>query len=197
MHLFFTKDEDLYDVKIKDVFSSDFFQSNFWLYWRTMFAFEDWHSALEMKLYIQRFIHHIGGLPDFKALKFTKYNQSESLILPMIKYLEAHEVHFQYNTTVTNVLFKKKGSKKVASKIICTHNGEEEIIDLVEDDLVFVTNGSCVENSTYGDNDHAPVLNTKEGGCWRLWRNIAAQDKSGNPDKFCTNIKRQIGNQPQ
>ena len=108
----------------------------------------------------------------------------------MIKYLEAHEVHFQYNTTVTNVLFKKEGSKKVASKIICTHNGEEESIDLVEDDLVFVTNGSCVENSTYGDNDHAPVLNTKEGGCWRLWRNIAAQDKSfGNPDKFCTNIK--------
>lgn len=190
VHLFFTKDEDLYDVKIKDVFSSDFFQSNFWLYWRTMFAFEDWHSALEMKLYIQRFIHHIGGLPDFKALKFTKYNQYESLILPMIKYLEAHEVHFQYNTTVTNVLFKKEGSKKVASKIICTHNGEEESIDLVEDDLVFVTNGSCVENSTYGDNDHAPVLNTKEGGCWRLWRNIAAQDKSfGNPDKFCTNIK--------
>ena len=46
--------------------------SNFWLYWQTMFAFEKWHSALEMKLYIQRFIHHIGGLPDFSALKFTQ-----------------------------------------------------------------------------------------------------------------------------
>ncbi|HAT77797.1 MAG TPA: hypothetical protein DCS10_00100, partial [Oscillibacter sp.] len=46
--------------------------SNFWLYWRTMFAFENWHSALEMKLYIQRYIHHIGGLPDFTALRFTK-----------------------------------------------------------------------------------------------------------------------------
>ena len=39
--------------------------SRFWLYWRTMFAFENWHSALEMKRYFQRFIHHIGGLPDF------------------------------------------------------------------------------------------------------------------------------------
>ena len=57
-----------------------------------MFAFEEWHSALEMKLYIQRFIHHIGGLPDFSALKFTKYNQYESLILPMVKYLEERRI---------------------------------------------------------------------------------------------------------
>ena len=53
-----------------------------------MFAFENWHSALEMKLYFQRFLHHIAGLPDFSALKFTRYNQYESLILPMQKYLE-------------------------------------------------------------------------------------------------------------
>ena len=57
-----------------------------------MFAFEEWHSALEMKLYIQHFIHHIGGLPDFSALKFTKYNQYESLILPMVKYLEERRI---------------------------------------------------------------------------------------------------------
>ena len=92
MKLFFTKDEDLYDKKIEDVFTDEFFSSNFWLYWRTMFAFEEWHSALEMKLYIQGFIHHIGGLPDFSALKFTKYNQYESLILPMVKYLEERRI---------------------------------------------------------------------------------------------------------
>ena len=72
MKLFFTKDEDLYDKTIEDVFDDEVFDSTFWLYWRTMFAFENWHSALEMKLYFQRFIHHIGGLPDFSALKFTK-----------------------------------------------------------------------------------------------------------------------------
>ena len=94
MKLFFTKDEDLYDKTIEDVFDDEVFDSDFWLYWRTMFAFENWHSALEMKLYFQRFIHHIGGLPDFSALKFTKYNQYESLILPMQKYLEAAGVKF-------------------------------------------------------------------------------------------------------
>lgn len=189
--LFFTKDEDLYDKTIDDVFDEEFYVSNFWLYWQTMFAFEKWHSALEMKLYIQRFIHHIGGLPDFSALKFTKYNQYESLILPMVKYLEAHQVHFQYNTQVTNVIFDMQNGQKIARQICCLHDGQKETIDLVADDLVFVTNGSCTENATLGDDTHAPAQTTAngEGGCWQLWKNIAAQDPSfGHPEKFCSNI---------
>ena len=186
--LFMTRDEDLNDKRISDVFTDEFFKSNFWLYWRTMFAFEEWHSALEMKLYMTRFIHHIGGLPDLSALKFAKYNTYESFILPMVKYLEAHGVDFQYNTTVTNVIFDIKGNRKVASKIVCQHDVREECIDLIEDDLVFVTNGSNVENSTLGDDDHAPEFNSSVSGCWELWRNIAKQDPSfGHPDKFCTN----------
>ena len=121
--LFFTKDEDLYDKTIDDVFTEEFYKSNFWLYWRTMFAFEEWHSALEMKLYIQRFIHHIGGLPDFSALKFTKYNQYESLILPMVKYLESDVVYLLYNTQVTKVIFDKEGKKNVAKHFFCMHYG--------------------------------------------------------------------------
>lgn len=188
--LFMTPDKYLYDKKMNEVLSEDFFNSNFWLYWRTMFAFEEWHSALEMKLYFQRFIHHIGGLPDFSSLKFTKYNQYESLILPMIKYLEAHGVQFQYNTVVKNVVFDITEEKKVAKKIICEHEGKEECIDLIEDDLVFVTNGSCTENAALGDNDNAPVFDNSIKGCWELWRNIAAQDPSfGHPDKFCTDTK--------
>ena len=188
--LFMTLDEKLYDKKISDVFTNEFFSSHFWLYWRTMFAFEEWHSALEMKLYLQRFIHHIGGLPDFSALKFTKYNQYESLILPMVSYLKSHGVHFQYDTTITNVVFDIKKGKKVAKKIICIHNGKEENIDLIEDDLVFITNGSCTENSTLGDDNHAPGSKTSAGSSWDLWRNIAKQDPSfGHPDKFCTDIK--------
>jgi oleate hydratase len=187
--LFFMRDEDLYDKRIDEIFTDEVFNSNFWLYWRTMFAFENWHSALEMKLYIQRFIHHIGGLPDFKALKFTKYNQYESLILPMVKYLEAHNVQFQYDTQVTNVIFDISDDKKVAKQIVCIHNGKEEVIDLIEDDLVFVTNGSCTENAALGDQNHAPVAKNTSGGCWELWRNIAKQDPAfGHPDKFCTDI---------
>ena len=193
MKLFFTPDEDLYDKTIEDFFDDEVFSSDFWLYWRTMFAFENWHSALEMKLYIQRFIHHIGGLPDFSALKFTKYNQYESLILPMQKYLESHGVQFQFNTEVTNVIFDFDGEKKVAKKIVCKVNGVEREIELTENDLVFVTNGSCTEGTIYGDHTHAPVgdAEVRTSGCWSLWKNIAAQHPSfGHPEKFCGDISR-------
>ena len=47
---------------------------------------------------------------------------------------------------------------------------------MTEDDLVFITNGSCTEGTIYGDQDHAPVGNAevKKSGCWNLWKNIAA-----------------------
>ena len=193
MKLFFTRDEDLYDKSIEDIFDDEVFGSEFWLYWRTMFAFENWHSALEMKRYFQRFIHHIGGLPDFSALKFTRYNQYESLILPMQKYLEAAGVEFKFGTEVTNVRFEIKDGKKTARAIECrTKNGDTEI-PLTEKDLVFITNGSCTEGTIYGDQNHAPVgdAEVRSSGCWSLWKKIAAQDPSfGHPEKFCSDIEK-------
>jgi oleate hydratase len=189
MKLFFTPDEALYDKRITDVFQ-DVLNSNFWLYWRSMFAFEDWHSALEMKLYLKRFIHHIGGLPDFSALRFTKYNQYESLVLPIIKYLESHNVQFHYGVRVLNVEFEIQKERKAAKRIIILQENKQEYLDLTEDNLIFITNGGCVENSTLGDQNHPAVFHTdiKEGGGWDMWRKIAAQDPSfGHPDKFCGN----------
>ncbi|WP_215904821.1 oleate hydratase [Treponema brennaborense] len=190
MRLFFTPDERLYNRRIDEFFSSEVLDSNFWLYWRTMFAFENWHSALEMKLYIKRYIHHIGGLPDFTALRFTKYNQYESMILPMIKYLESFGVQFHYNTKVVNVLFDIRKDKKTATRIEILREGTADAIDLTENDLVFITNGGCVENSSLGSQDTPAPFNAdiKEGGGWDMWRKIAAQDPSfGHPDKFCSN----------
>lgn len=190
MKLFFTPDEQLYNKRIDEIFDDEVFDSNFWLYWRTMFAFENWHSALEMKLYIQRYIHHIGGLPDFTALRFTKYNQYESMILPMVKYLKSFGVTFHYNTKVENIEFDITPRKKTAKRIIIKTNGEEQEIGLTEDDMVFITNGGCVENSTYGDQNTPAAFNTeiRPGGGWDMWRKIAKQDASfGHPDKFCHN----------
>ncbi|MFC6354508.1 oleate hydratase [Luethyella okanaganae] len=181
--------EQLYDKRIDEVMSQDFFDSNFWLYWRTMFAFEEWHSALEMKLYVQRFIHHIGGLPDFSALKFTRYNQYESLVLPLITWLREQGVTMQFDTRVMDVQFHITPEKKVAKRIVWVRDGVEGGVDTTENELVFVTNGSLVENSRWGDH-HAPAAFdpvVHDGGSWHLWRNIAAQDASfGRPDKFCT-----------
>ena len=188
MHLFFTPDEELYDKRITDVFDDEVFSSNFWMYWRTMFAFENWHSALEMKLYIKRFIHHIGGLPDFKALRFTRYNQYESIILPMETYLKSHGVQFHYNTTVTDVRFNVQNGRKQAASITVEHDGQNDVIDLTENDLLFITNGGCVESSTYGSQNEPAAFDPsmKPGNGWDLWKKIAAQDESfGHPEKFC------------
>lgn len=188
--LFLTSEEELNDKRISDVFSEEFFQSNFWLYWRTMFAFEEWHSAMEMRRYIARFIHHIGGLPDLSALKFTRYNQYESLVMPLVKHLESKGVRFEYGVQVKNVIVSKAGGKKTATKIVYEKGGREGEINLTENDLVFVTNGSITENSTYGDQNTVPVLDASLGGSWSLWTNIAVQDPAfGKPEKFCGNIK--------
>ena len=188
MRLFFTPDEELFDKKIEDFFDDEVFGSNFWLYWRTMFAFQNWQSALEMKRYIKRYIHHIGGLPDFTALRFTKYNQYESMILPMIRYLEDHGVQFHYNIKVMNVEFDLQPGCKQATRIELERDGQQEFIDLTENDLVFITPGGCVENSAMGSQNTPAPYNTelRPGGGWDMWRRIAAQDPAfGNPDKFC------------
>lgn len=188
--LFLSREEDLADKTIDDVFGEEFYQSNFWLYWQTMFAFEKWHSAMEMRRYIQRFIHHIGGLPDLSALKFTKYNQYESLILPMVQYLKDRDVDFCYGTVVTNVRIDKVGDQKIATELSMLREGKPISVPLSTDDLVFITNGSCTENSSLGDKDTAPVMNTAQGACWALWKALAKQDPAfGCPEKFCGDIK--------
>lgn len=183
------KEDQLEDKKITDVFSKEFLESNFWTYWCTMFAFEEWHSAMEMRRYLMRFIHHIDALADFSSLKFTKYNQYESLVLPLLSYLESHGVHFKYDTRVDNVVVSVKDGEKVAKQLVLTVEGKKEEIDLTENDLVFVTNGSITESSTYGDNT-TPAPPTKElGGSWSLWKKLAEQDPAfGRPEKFYANI---------
>ena len=192
--LFITPEKDLENKKILDVLPDSFWETNFWLYWQTMFAFQKWSSALEMKRYLCRYVHHIDGLPDFSALRFTKYNQYESMILPLTKYLESNGVKIEYGIDVKNVIFESKQNKKVATQIIYENNGQEKTIDLIEDDLVFITNGCCTDTSCYGDQNNAPDLSKIKNGngeSWDLWKNIASQASNGefgNPDKFCGNV---------
>lgn len=192
--LFITPEKDLENKKISDVLPDSFWETNFWLYWQTMFAFQKWSSALEMKRYLCRYVHHIDGLPDFSALRFTKYNQYESMILPLTKYLESNGVKIDYGIDVKNVIFESKQNKKVATQIIYENKGLEKTIDLIEDDLVFITNGCCTDTSCYGDQNNAPDLSKIKNGngeSWDLWKNIASQASNGefgNPDKFCGNV---------
>lgn len=185
VRLILTSESQLQGKTIEEFFSDDFFASNFWSYWATMFAFETWHSLAEMRRYLLRFIHHIDGLPDFTALKFNKYNQYESMVKPVLAYLRDHEVDIRYGATVRDIKVKVSGGSKVATDLLLTVNGSPEQIPLTEDDLVFVTNGSITESSTYGDH-HTPAPITKElGGSWTLWQNLAKRSADfGRPEVF-------------
>lgn len=193
--LFITPEADLEDKKISDVLAESFWETNFWLYWQTMFAFQKWSSALEMKRYLCRYVHHIDGLPDFSALRFTKYNQYESMILPLIEYLKKHDVDVQFGMDVKNVVIEDVDGKKTAKELIYVKDNKEQSIPLTADDLVFITNGCCTDTSCYGDQTHAPDLSgivNGQGESWDLWKNIAKQanhDEYGHPDVFCSNTE--------
>lgn len=193
--LFITPEADLEDKKIADVLPESFWETNFWLYWQTMFAFQKWSSALEMKRYLCRYVHHIDGLPDFSALRFTKYNQYESMILPLIEYLKKHDVDVQFGMDVKNVVIEEVDDKKTAKELIYVKDNKEQSIPLTADDLVFITNGCCTDTSCYGDQTHAPDLShivNGQGESWDLWKNIAKQakhDEYGHPDVFCSDTE--------
>ena len=188
--IFLATREEMEGKRIDEVFGQDFLDSNFWLYWRTMFAFEEWHSALEMKLYLHRFVHHIGGLPDFSALKFTKYNQYESLVLPLTRWLIDQGVTFRFETEVTDIDFDLSApDHKIATYLHWIADGEPGGIALSKNDLVFTTIGSLTENSNNGDHHTPAQLDEGPAPAWDLWRRIAAKDPSfGRPEVFCGNI---------
>ncbi|KFF17589.1 oleate hydratase [Flavobacterium hydatis] len=194
--LLLKKKEELDDITIEGYFSESFLSSNFWTFWRTMFAFENWHSLLELKLYMHRFLHAIDGLNDLSSLVFPKYNQYDTFVTPLRKFLQEKGVSIQFNTLINDLDIHINTDGKVVKGIITEKDGKEVTIPVEKDDYVIVTTGSMTEDTSYGDNKKAPIItidnNTsgKSGG-WKLWKNLAAKSNVfGNPEKFCSNIEK-------
>jgi oleate hydratase len=196
VRLFLARKEDLDDVTVEDWFSEGFLNSNFYMFWCTMFAFQNWHSVLEMKLYMHRFLHLLDGLNDMTALVFPKYNQYDSFIVPLMAWLRDRGVKIQYDTVVSDVEMDSDGETRTTTAIKCHTGGDEKTIIVGAKDLVFVTIGSIVEDTAFGDNDTAPTLrvNLRDpgvGASWRLWKNLAGKSLAfGRPDKFCGDVPR-------
>lgn len=182
--------EDLYDRTIKQKMGKDFFRSNFWTHWRTLFGFEQWHSALEMKLYLERFIHLSADMTNMSAWKTTRFDRYHSLILPLQTWLEDQGVRFK-KADVMDIGFDidPLNGKKMATSIAYKGKKKTKTRMLGPRDLLFITVGSLAENTSYGDH-HTPAAldkEVREGGAWWLWRKIAVNDPTfGHPDNFCT-----------
>ena len=88
---------------ISDQFDAAFFKTNFWFMWCTTFAFQPWHSAVEFKRYLVRFSHMVAGFDRLQGIMRTVYNQYDSMVRPLRKWLDDRGVVFQTSTCVTDI----------------------------------------------------------------------------------------------
>ena len=198
IRLLLKRKEELDDVTIEDYFSESFLETNFWYLWRSMFAFENWQSLLEMKLYMHRFLDAIDGLGDMSALVFPKYNQYDGFVVPLTRLLRDKGVKVQFDTRAYDLDMTVDGDARTVTAIRCKVGGKDDAITVGPDDLVFAITGSMTEGAAYGDLDHAPVLQRDrrdpgEASDWALWRNLAkASPIFGKPEKFYGDVDRSM-----
>ena len=142
--------------------------------WCTTFAFQPWHSAVEFKRYLVRFVHMIEGFNQLKGIMRTVYNQYDSLVRPLQAWLDEHGVSYALNTRVTDLGSREDGTGKRVDRIFVDKAGRTEEIAVGAADYVIVTLGSMTEASSLGTNTTAAALKgRRDGGAWTLWETIA------------------------
>jgi oleate hydratase len=175
---------------IADHFDPSFFDTNFWLMWCTTFAFQPWHSAIEFKRYLLRFAHIVAGFNRLQGVMRTVYEQYDSMVRPLSKWLDEHGVRFLLDTRITDLVFNEEDDGKAITSILYSHCGIADEIKLEQGDYVIATLGSMTEGSSLGSMDTPPVLNDKrDGGAWTLWEKIAAgRPEFGQPAVFADHV---------
>jgi oleate hydratase len=176
--------------RIEDFFQPHFFRTNFWCMWRTTFAFQNWHSAIELKRYFLCFVQEFDRIHTLSGVRRSKYNQYDSVIRPIQSWLEQQGVRPEFGVTVTDVDFEDSTARRATRLHLIRGGGPEESVELGPDDYVFVTNGSMTADTTYGDSNSVPeLIRDKRDGSWRLWESMAKKANDfGRPNAFCGNV---------
>jgi oleate hydratase len=187
-HLLSLPEKAIGSRRIDEFFPEHFFATNFWAMWRTTFAFQNWHSAIELKRYLLRFAQELPKIHTLAGVRRTRLNQYDSIVRPIQSWLAERGVVFEYGTRVTNVHFHETDAGRAAARIEFERGGNPGAYVIAPDDLVLVTLGSMTSDATYGDDEHAPELvrGRRDGG-FALWERIAAANPHagfGNPGAF-------------
>lgn len=181
-----SKEEDLDDITIEEWFinTPHFFKTNFWYMWQTTFAFQKWSSVFELKRYMNRMIFEFSRIETLEGVTRTPYNQYESVILPLKKYLENCNVDFSINATVTDIDFKP-GREITATAIHVKDEEGEKIIELNSGDVCIMTNGCMTDNARLGDFDNPAEYDTEKPISAELWEKVSKKKPGlGNPKPF-------------
>ena len=191
--LMLTPEEELGGISAADWFSPEFTKSIFWYCWSTMLAFRDYHSVLEVKRYLARFMMYASGITHLKGILHTEYNEYDSIIKPMVVWLQSLGVEFEMGTSAVDMDLVEDGDDTVVTGLTVRDANGERHIGLSRDDLVFFTNGSLTQNTTMGDTHTLVPMNTDttDRGCFTLWEKLAARDpKFGNPATFLSDVDK-------
>jgi oleate hydratase len=175
---------------ISDQFDLAFFETDFRFMWCSTFAFQPWHSAVEFKRYLVRFTHMVSGFNTLGGIMRTVYNQYDSMVRPLQKWLVDRGVRFEFDSRVTDFGLCHNANGYTVDRIICEHGGKRHEIAVGTKDYVIVTLGSMTEGSSLGSMDSAPKLKGKtDGGSWSLWERIAAgHPQFGDPGNFANHV---------
>jgi oleate hydratase len=175
---------------ITDWLSPGFFANNFWFMWQTTFAFQPWHSAVEFKRYLHRFMKEFTRIETLAGVKRTIYNQYDSFVRPLVSWLLAQGVQLKNGCTVTDFDLETENGKITVTGIKLIQSGTNEHVPVAKDDLVFFQNGSMTDASSLGSMTSAPKHLTKaDSGGWTLWETLAkGRPEFGNPAAFNSSI---------
>jgi oleate hydratase len=172
--------------RIDELFSEHFFKTNFWQMWRTTFAFQNWHSAIELRRYFLRFIQEFPRMHTLAGVRRTVYNQYDSIAVPLLRWLTAQGVDVRFGTRVLDVDFEARDGVRRATRLHLRDTSGESLLELGPQDACFLTFGSIAADATFGSNDRAPELvRDRRDGAWSLWENVARKaDDFGRPHTF-------------
>ena len=186
-----SEEEKLDNVTIIDYFktSPHFFETNFWFMWETTFAFRTRSSAQELRRYMHQMIYEFTQIEHLVGVNRTRYNQFESIMLPLINYLKAQGCEIVLDRLVTDFDFKETAMQDEITvtgiHMIDTTTNEELFVPVDQDTAVLFTNGSITDSATLGDYDTPAAENMDYGAASTLWKNISQKFYNlGNPDKF-------------
>ncbi|MFJ6134744.1 oleate hydratase [Kitasatospora sp. NPDC092286] len=177
--------------RIEDFFSEHFFRTNFWAMWRSTFAFQNWHSAIELKRYFLRFIQEFPRIHTLSGVRRTRLNQYDSIVRPVQRWLAEQGVRTDYGVKVTDVDFAGNDGERRATRLHVERDGTPGTIELGDDDHAFITIGSMTADASYGYDDSVPeLIRDKRDGGWSLWENIARKAPDfGRPGAFNGNVE--------
>lgn len=175
--------------RIDEWFQPHFFETNFWLMWATMFAFQPWHSAVEFKRYVHRFVHEFPRIASLAGVDRSPFNQYDSVILPIESWLRGQGVEIRHGTTVTDIAFDDVPGRITARRLSLQTADGPQTLELQDGDLVFFTNGSMTAASTLGDHDRPAPLRSDKTADWLLWERIARNRRDfGRPGAFADHV---------